>query len=269
MGEKRSFRPRPSAENPKGFYENIRFRALSDRILNDSAYQVKSWNPFIPPIRATGFTRFRARRLLAKYCRAYSAWGWKDPRVCLTLGVWLEELDRLKLRDQVKLLYIFRRPASVARSMVIRGNTDYEGAIRLWTVYNRRALDAIDRRSVASRFVTYDELCHEALQTAATVIGFLGTQHDPLAVSTFIDERLDRSSLSDTEDSVGVEVETQTRDVEADLRRRHRTPRSSDTERAGDPTRPAETEGLSARRTQIRERRAAAVNPTKFAPRTH
>ena len=50
--------------------------------------------------------------------------------MCLTLGVWLDELDRLKLRDQVRLLFIFRKPASVARSMVTRGNTDYEGAIQ-------------------------------------------------------------------------------------------------------------------------------------------
>ena len=121
MGEKRSFRPRLSVENPKGFYENIRFRALSDRILHESAYDVKSWNPLIPSIRASGVTGFRVRRLIEECCRAYSAWGWKDSRVCLTLGVWLDELDRLKLRDQVRLLFIFRKPASVARSMVTRG----------------------------------------------------------------------------------------------------------------------------------------------------
>ena len=97
MGEKRSFRPRLSVENPKGFYENIRFRALSDRILHESAYDVKSWNPLIPSIRASGVTGFRVRRLIEECCRAYSAWGWKDSRVCLTLGVWLDELDRLKL----------------------------------------------------------------------------------------------------------------------------------------------------------------------------
>ena len=222
MGEKRSFRPRPSVENPKGFYENVRFRALSDRILHESAYDVKSWNPLIPSIRPSGFTRFRVRRLIEKYCRGYSTWGWKDPRVCLTLGVWLDELNRLKLLEQVRLLFIFRRPASVARSMVTRGNTDYEGAIRLWTIYNRLALDAIDRRPVASLFITYDELCHEARQTSATVISFLGTHHDPLAASTFIDKRLDRSSLSETEESVGLHVETEMRAVEADLRARRR-----------------------------------------------
>ena len=35
MGEKRGLRSRPSVENPRGFYENIRFRALSDRILDE------------------------------------------------------------------------------------------------------------------------------------------------------------------------------------------------------------------------------------------
>ena len=72
MGEKRSFRPRLSVENPKGFYENIRFRALSDRILHESAYDVKSWNPLIPSIRASGVTGFRVRRLIEECCRAWN-----------------------------------------------------------------------------------------------------------------------------------------------------------------------------------------------------
>ena len=221
MGESRTFRPRPSAQNPKGFYENIRFRRLSDRMLRESAYDVKSWDPSIPRVRAARFTRFRARRLLSTYSRAYPAWGWKDPRLCLTLGVWLEEIDRLKLRDQVKLIYIFRQPRTVAHSMVSRGNTSYEHALRLWTVYNRLALDAIDRRPMDRLFVTYDELCHEALRTSATLSTFLGTQPDPEAARTVIDQRLDRSSAFEASRPVDLEVEKQAEEVASELGRRH------------------------------------------------
>ena len=81
------------------------FALSATESLHESAYDVKSWNPLFPSIRASGVTGFRVRRLIEECCRAYSAWGWKDSRVCLTLGVWLDELDRLKLRDQVRLLF--------------------------------------------------------------------------------------------------------------------------------------------------------------------
>ena len=224
MGEPRTFRPQPSAQNPKGFYENIRFRRLSDRMLRESAYDVTSWDPLIPRVRAARFTRFRARRLLSTYSRAYPAWGWKDPRLCLTLGVWLEEIDRVNLSDQVKLVYIFRQPETVAHSIVRRGNTDYEHALRLWTVYNRLALDAIDSHPVDRLFVTYNELCHEAPRTSATLSAFLGTRPDPVAACTVIDQRLDRSSGFDAPRPADLEVKQQAGAVEAELGRRHSAP---------------------------------------------
>ena len=174
MGENRHFRPRPSIENPKGYYENFRFRTLSDRVLSESAYHVKSWDPAVPEIHAGRFTRFRIRRVLSSYSRRYSAWGWKDPRLCLTLSIFLEELDRLALSDQVKLVYVFREPGRVAQSMVRRGNTDHETAVKLWTVYNQRVLDLLDRRPVDSLFVPYHELCYDALRTSAVVCEYLG-----------------------------------------------------------------------------------------------
>ena len=192
MGEEQHLRPRPSVENPKGFYENVRFRHVSDQILEESGYRVKSWDPAIPLIRAGLLNRFRAQRLVSRYQHRYPTWGWKDPRVCLTLDVWLKELRGLGEHDQVRLVYISREADSVARSLVARGNTSFEAALRLWTLYNRRALESIDKDSVPTVFITYEELCREPLRTTDRLLDFLGMTSDPQTIQAFVDKNLDR-----------------------------------------------------------------------------
>ena len=48
MGEFRNLIPKPSPENQKGFFGNIRFRTINDRILKDASYKVKPWSTAIP-----------------------------------------------------------------------------------------------------------------------------------------------------------------------------------------------------------------------------
>jgi hypothetical protein len=194
MGEDRAFWPRPLPENPAGFYENIRFRRINDRVLQESGYRVKSWNPTIPKARAGYLTRFRTRRLLVTYQRRYADWGWKDPRTALTLGVWLRELERLGWRERVRVVHISRSAGAVAGSMVARGNTSFEAAVRLWTVYNRRALEALDANDVGRLFVTYEALCREPERIVERLAGFLGRPLDPDGARAFVDDRLNHSS---------------------------------------------------------------------------
>lgn len=224
MGERRTFRPRPSPQNPKGFYENIRFRNLNDRMLRESGYRVKSWDPRVPAVRPTALTRFRIRTLLSRYRHRYARWGWKDPRTCLTLDVWCHELDRLGLRTQTRLLYIFRDPLAVAASMVQRGNTNHERAVTLWAVYNQRVLDAIAQTPLATSVISYEALCGAPVDTSQRVCAFLDTPHDASVVRNAIDARLDRSSPSAPVRSVTRETLQRAHDVETELRLRESTP---------------------------------------------
>ena len=47
-------------------------------------------------------------KLLKKYSKKYSSWGWKDPRTCLTIFKWYEVMKFLDLKDQLKIVYVSR-----------------------------------------------------------------------------------------------------------------------------------------------------------------
>ncbi|HEY5036464.1 MAG TPA: glycosyltransferase, partial [Chthoniobacterales bacterium] len=124
-----------AADNPDGFWENLRFVQLNDEILNAVG---AAWD--LPPSDDERFEgdqfssiRAKARPLLQQFS-ADSAWGWKDPRSCLTLPFWQSLIPSLKA------LVIVRNPLESAYSMRQRNGTSYALGLRLWEIYNRRLL---------------------------------------------------------------------------------------------------------------------------------
>lgn len=194
MGEARTFRPRPSPENPSGYYENIRFRRTNDRILADSGYRVKEWNPAIPPVNPGRASRWLCSALLAWYRRRHPAWGWKDPRTCLTLSTWLNEINRHGWHNDVRVVHVWRDMRSVAHSLVARGNTGFEVAVQLWTAYNQRVIQTLQAQPVASFVIRYEDLCHQTAAATGPLFDFLEIAPQAEAIDAFIDQRLDRSS---------------------------------------------------------------------------
>lgn len=203
MGEEKDFFPPPAPENPRGFYENIHFRRINDALVEKSGYKIKSWNPDIPPIKAG----FRIRRQMNRTLRAQNGksehWGWKDPRNCLTLQIWLEQARKIGLLQQCRIVFIIRNPFAVAESMVRRGNTFYENALCLWRGYNLlaiRVLDTID----SNRFycVNFEALCSQPAETAAKILRFLTMTRHSAVKTGFIEPRLTRSSKTKALDVV-------------------------------------------------------------------
>jgi hypothetical protein len=128
MGEDKDFYPPPMRENPKGFFENIRFRRINDSMLAAADYKVKAWSPIIPTVSANIEQRTRMRDLINHYCGTYSDWGWKDPRTSLCMHQWLAILAEMRLIKEVFIINCLRHPMDVANSMRVRGNKEkYEG----------------------------------------------------------------------------------------------------------------------------------------------
>jgi GT2 family glycosyltransferase/glycosyltransferase involved in cell wall biosynthesis len=124
-----------AADNPDGFWENLRFVQLNDEILNGvgAAWDLPPWqeetfdDASLQPMRAKA-------QLLIEPFRDKPVWGWKDPRNCLTLPFWRSLLPGLKT------VIIVRNPLEVAYSMHKRNGTSYALGLRLWEIYNRRLL---------------------------------------------------------------------------------------------------------------------------------
>src|SRR5262249_30435526 len=166
LGPKSELMP-AQADNPDGFWEHLQFVALNDELLNALG---GAWD--LPPKADENFKRGRLdplrekARLLIEEFDSASVWGWKDPRSSLTLPFWQHLLPTLKT------LIIVRNPLEVACSMRQRNGTSYAFGLRLWEIYNRRAIETSKDQE---RFVThYDFFFENAKTELRRITQFIG-----------------------------------------------------------------------------------------------
>src|SRR5438093_6457159 len=162
----------PQADNPDGFWEHLGFVALNDDVLHELG---GAWD--LPPKADESFTssrldplRLKARLLIERFDSA-SVWGWKDPRNSLTLPFWQQLFPRLKT------LIMVRNPLEAAHSMRKRNGSSYSFGLRLWEIYNRRLIEAVngDERLVTHYDLFFQEPEFE-LRRIADFIGLSDAQ---------------------------------------------------------------------------------------------
>jgi hypothetical protein len=97
-----------SPNNTDGFWENLRFVRLNERLLKANG---GTW--FAPPVtlRATPKITAEAKAIVAQFDGA-EPWLWKDPRNAVTLPFWKA------LMPSMKVLVCVRHPAETASSLV-------------------------------------------------------------------------------------------------------------------------------------------------------
>jgi len=181
MGEDRDFYPPPMRENPKGFFENKRFRQLNDKILGEGGHRVKAFKPIIP---AWDIEKIREKHLdqmanlIRYYDNIYQLWGWKDPRTCLTLRFWIEAIAKAGIDSrQVKIILTLRKYDSIAQSMRNRGNKEklYPGQfVDLAKLYHNQALDVLIRDNIPYINVPFEHLVNKTANIAAHINMYLG-----------------------------------------------------------------------------------------------
>lgn len=197
-----------SINNTDGFWENLRFVGLNERLL---AANGGSW--FVPPatLVATPKITAQAKATLAQF-QGREPWGWKDPRNTLTLPFWKN------LLPSMKVLVCVRHPAEAAASLVastliprafywritrpgspirlrdsasllherlwglvrtsasrrVHRRLAYEACLELWRVYNTRALEGT---SAPDRLVThYDAMMTRPRAALERILTFAGIQ---------------------------------------------------------------------------------------------
>ena len=95
-----------SIDNTDGYWENLKFVRLNERLL---AANGGTW---LPPstLRPTPEITAAAKSLLAEF-EGQEPWGWKDPRNAVTLPFWNG------LLPPMKVLVCVRHPAETASSL--------------------------------------------------------------------------------------------------------------------------------------------------------
>jgi hypothetical protein len=172
-----------SPYNPRGHFEMLAGVEFNNEVLRhaggtwDHPPSIESIDALAPTIRPSVDAWFGGR----------SAWAFKDPRLCLTLPVWIPALAAC----DVRIVYIRRDPLAVARSLVTRnaatdapasrfakGEMAKSDALALWHEYHRRACLYVERFTVPSLSVGYDELVEAPATEVRRIAAFVDGRSD-------------------------------------------------------------------------------------------
>jgi hypothetical protein len=189
MGENKNFKPRPKPQNPKGFYENVRFRNINDAILQTRGYNVKSYRLDIPQFKTVDFSLFRSmRNILEKYDKQYDNWGFKDPRTCITLKFWIAAMKAADLK--FKVLIVSRPFEEIAASLSKRGNCNKKKGNRLAALYFKRLTETVRDHVLDVYTIDYPKLCENTAAESGKLSNWLGISIGDIS---FIDKELRRN----------------------------------------------------------------------------
>jgi hypothetical protein len=193
MGTYKNFWPRPLAQNPKGFYENYNFRKINDKLLNEIGYDVKSYNPTIPSLILSEKKRKEMENLILKSNRDFGKWGWKDPRTCLTINLWMNIIKKNGLEKDVKIVFVSRNPLSVARSLKKRNDLPIKKGLELWNTYTEKAFLFCQNFNSNIFYCSFEQLLEKPGITCEKLFNFLDQEWDEKVIHKFIDKKISTS----------------------------------------------------------------------------
>ena len=142
LGPIRDIMEPSKSDNPEGYWENIHFVELNDRILatlGGSWANPQNLEPGWSSDKRLLTLRGEAEGLAWNYAHL-DLWGWKDPRTMLTLELWQQVIP------DMKYVLIVRDPVEVAMSLARRTQFSvlFDNAITLWRRYHEIALQSVD-----------------------------------------------------------------------------------------------------------------------------
>jgi hypothetical protein len=111
-------------QNPLGFFEEESFRQLNDAFLLEAGYIVKEWSAAFCKTALKTDKLHEAGNLIGQWNKSNGSWGWKDPRTCLTIGLWLKVLQSNGLLRKTNIIVVNRSVSAVSKSLVARGDVN-------------------------------------------------------------------------------------------------------------------------------------------------
>lgn len=170
-------------DNPRGHFELVAGVDFDNEVLRqaggtwDDPPAIESVDELATTIRPAVNEWFDGRALVA----------FKDPRLCLTLPVWMPALASF----EVRVVHVMRDPYAVARSLVARneamdvpasrfakGEMVASDALMLCSEYNRRACLYVERFAVPRLVVQYDELVDAPATLIPRIAAFVEGRQD-------------------------------------------------------------------------------------------
>jgi hypothetical protein len=158
----------PAPDNPKGYFEDGITVGINQYIL-DTFFARGIWPMKTEWHKARNLRGVRPRiDATLDYFHEHPLFLIKDPRLCLTLPVWLERGGEHGI--DFKLVYTARNPLNVIRSLVARDNIKPDIAATSWFLHTAIALT--HGRDYPKTFVSYESLMSETEATLARLSEF-------------------------------------------------------------------------------------------------
>lgn len=170
LGGPAHFAP-PAPDNRDGYWEDLRFVVLNDRILEK--FQ-GAWDhpPVLPPGWEASADLEAERREAGEIVRGRSEpWGWKDPRNSLTIPFWRSLLPAMRV------IVCVRNPLEVADSLRARGYTSERFGLSLWEAYYGAIEETVD--SSFSLVTHYESFLADPKAELDRVLAFLALRPSP------------------------------------------------------------------------------------------
>ncbi|MEZ5985952.1 MAG: sulfotransferase [Hyphomonas sp.] len=184
-----------AGENSKGFWEDLEFNRLNERLLAKAG---SAWHRLAimdqEPFARASFApeRIEAAQLLTQKIRKVGAFAFKDPRTAILLPFWQCVFADLGIRPDYVITV--RNPLETAESLRKRNGFDRLKSLVLWLKHMHAATLCTDG---ANRlFVRYDDMLNEPdvqLRRIAAAFGLTVPPQDSDAMQSFVAEFLDAS----------------------------------------------------------------------------
>lgn len=180
---------KPSSTNPKGYFENVDFVYLNDKILNsvDAAWDNP---PKREELRCSIELSNDIFSFLSKHIKPL--WGLKDPRMILTFDIWKPFLNQLE-----DIIYIFTwRPIQESvSSLVNRNKIDEQTAVSILTCYQENLLyyrNLLEKENKDIIDVHFDKLLESPEKIVKEINCRIGKDnyHNLDNVMNFLDKKL-------------------------------------------------------------------------------
>jgi hypothetical protein len=121
-------------DNPKGYWERKDVVDLNDEILRACDAR---WNGVVSLLQREkelpDSFQSKIQNIINQF-NSHTPWFIKDPRLCLTLPLWLQAMTH------PLVILVFRHPIQVAKSLNKRDNIPISVGLALWQVYYTQAL---------------------------------------------------------------------------------------------------------------------------------
>jgi hypothetical protein len=171
--------------NPRGHFELLAGVEFDNEVLRLAG---GSWDgpPVMSSIDALATTM---RPAVDLWFEGRAPLAFKDPRLCLTLPVWMPALAGY----DVRIVHLFRDPQAVARSLVTRneasdiptsrfakGDMTAADALALWGEYNSRACRYADQFGIRRLPVWYDALIEAPAMQVRRIAAFVDRGYDEI-----------------------------------------------------------------------------------------